>query len=77
MFNRLTIHRHLTVRNLKTNTDFKDTADVVISARGGLNKIAWPKIDGLGDFEGKLMHSGAWDERFVSIFLLSLCIALS
>ncbi|KAH7256023.1 hypothetical protein BKA59DRAFT_521151 [Fusarium tricinctum] len=55
---------HVTVRNLKTNTDFKDTADVVISARGGLNKIAWPKIEGLRDFKGKLMHSGAWDESY-------------
>ncbi|KAM0346545.1 hypothetical protein ACHAP4_011681 [Fusarium culmorum] len=55
---------HVTVRNLKTNTEIKDTADVVISARGGLNKIAWPKIEGLGDFQGKLMHSGAWDESY-------------
>ncbi|KAK2675266.1 FAD/NAD(P)-binding domain superfamily [Fusarium oxysporum f. sp. vasinfectum] len=55
---------HVTVRNLKTNADFKDTADVVISARGGLNKIAWPKVEGLGNFEGKLMHSGAWDESY-------------
>lgn len=77
MFNRLTIHRHVTVRNLKTNADFKDTADVVISARGGLNKIAWPKIEGLRDFEGKLMHSGAWDERCIPSFLFFLCITLS
>ncbi|KAF9776769.1 hypothetical protein IL306_005005 [Fusarium sp. DS 682] len=55
---------HVTVRNLKTNSEFKDTADVVISARGGLNQIAWPKIDGLREFEGKLMHSGAWDESY-------------
>jgi cation diffusion facilitator CzcD-associated flavoprotein CzcO len=48
-----------------TDVNFKDTADVVISARGGLNKIAWPKIEGLGNFKGKLMHSGAWDERCI------------
>jgi cation diffusion facilitator CzcD-associated flavoprotein CzcO len=77
MSNRLTIYRHVTVRNLKTNADFKDTADVVISARGGLNKIAWPKIEGLGDFEGKLMHSGAWDERCVPSFIFFLCFTLN
>lgn len=70
---KLTFHRHVNVRNLKTNADFKDTADVVISARGGLNKIAWPKIKGLRDFEGKLMHTGGWDERCVTCPLFYLC----
>ncbi|KAF9776181.1 hypothetical protein IL306_005672, partial [Fusarium sp. DS 682] len=55
---------HVTVRDLKTDCVFEDAADVVISAQGGLNQIAWPKIDGLAEFEGKLMHSGAWDESF-------------
>ncbi|KAH7305446.1 hypothetical protein B0I35DRAFT_400087 [Stachybotrys elegans] len=53
---------HVTVTDLKNSSTFQDTADVVISARGGLNQIAWPKIDGIGDFKGKLVHSGAWDE---------------
>ncbi|KAF9784887.1 hypothetical protein IL306_006066, partial [Fusarium sp. DS 682] len=55
---------NVTVRDLKTNSVFQDTADVVISAEGQLNQISWPKIDGLGEFKGKLMHSGAWDESF-------------
>ncbi|KAI1060194.1 hypothetical protein LB506_011281 [Fusarium annulatum] len=53
---------HIAVHDLKTKTEFQDTADVVISARGGLNQVAWPKIDGIEDFKGKLVHSGAWDE---------------
>jgi cation diffusion facilitator CzcD-associated flavoprotein CzcO len=83
VFNWLKTNRHVTVRNLKTNSDFKDTADVVISARGHLNQIAWPKIDGLGDFGGKLMHSGAWDERCepplvpLPSYPLSSCVALN
>lgn len=55
--------RHIAVHDLNTKTEFQDTADVVISARGGLNQVAWPKIDGIEDFKGKLVHSGAWDER--------------
>ncbi|KAF4946367.1 hypothetical protein FSARC_14211 [Fusarium sarcochroum] len=55
---------HVTVRDLKTDDEFEDTADVVISARGGLNQIYWPKIAGIEGFKGKLMHSGAWDESY-------------
>ncbi|RSL84918.1 hypothetical protein CEP51_003643 [Fusarium floridanum] len=50
------------VHNIKTNEVFEDTANVVISAKGGLNQIMWPRIKGLGDYKGKLMHSGQWDE---------------
>lgn len=41
----------------------EDTSDVLISARGGLNHIAWPEIDGLRSFEGPIMHSAQWDEK--------------
>jgi cation diffusion facilitator CzcD-associated flavoprotein CzcO len=40
-----------------------DTSDVLISARGGLNHIAWPEIDGLRSFEGEIMHSAKWNDE--------------
>ncbi|KAF4950259.1 hypothetical protein FGADI_8310 [Fusarium gaditjirri] len=52
----------LTVKNMKTGETFEDTANILVSAKGGLNQIAWPEIKGLKQFSGKLMHSGAWDE---------------
>jgi cation diffusion facilitator CzcD-associated flavoprotein CzcO len=57
--------RRLTVKNNKTGETFQDTANILVSAKGGLNQIAWPQIKGLKQFAGKLMHSGAWDERSV------------
>ncbi|KIV79991.1 hypothetical protein PV11_07526 [Exophiala sideris] len=36
-------------------------AEVVINATGLLNKWKWPKIPGLHDFQGKLLHSANWD----------------
>ncbi|KAI7762429.1 hypothetical protein ACKAV7_009438 [Fusarium commune] len=52
----------LAVKNVKTGETFEDTANILVSAKGGLNQIAWPQIKGLKQFAGKLMHSGAWDE---------------
>ncbi|KAG7412186.1 FAD-binding monooxygenase moxY [Fusarium oxysporum f. sp. rapae] len=54
----------LTVKNIKTGESFEDTANILVSAKGGLNQIAWPQIKGLKQFGGKLMHSGAWDESY-------------
>ena len=51
------------VTDLKANSTFEDTADVLIMARGGLNHIAWPKIDGLRSFEGEVMHSADWKQE--------------
>lgn len=42
----------------------EDTSDILISARGGLNHIAWPSIDGLRTFKGEIMHSAAWQEGY-------------
>jgi len=42
----------------------KSAAEVVISAVGILNNWKWPEIDGLHDFEGKLLHSANWDEKW-------------
>lgn len=39
-------------------------AEVVISAAGILNNWKWPKIDGLHDFGGKLLHSASWDSSW-------------
>jgi len=37
------------------------TADVVVSAIGMFNDLAWPDIDGLDDFAGTLFHSAQWN----------------
>ena len=50
------------VKVLATGDIIKDEADFVVSAMGGLNSYAFPDIEGLWDFEGKVMHSAAWDE---------------
>jgi cation diffusion facilitator CzcD-associated flavoprotein CzcO len=36
---------------------------VLIMARGGLNHIAWPSIEGLRDFKGMVMHSADWKDE--------------
>ncbi len=39
-------------------------ANAVINAHGPLNRWSWPKIKGLQDFKGKLMHTAAWDHDY-------------
>ena len=36
-------------------------ADVVVSAVGMFNELAWPDIEGIDDFEGPSFHSIRWD----------------
>jgi cation diffusion facilitator CzcD-associated flavoprotein CzcO len=36
-------------------------ADVVVSAVGMFNELAWPDIEGLPEFTGALWHSAQWD----------------
>ncbi|RDW58432.1 flavin-binding monooxygenase-1 [Coleophoma crateriformis] len=55
---------NLTVKNLVTGLMFEDEADVVVSCRGILNKPVWPKVPGIDDFKGKMMHSAAWDDSY-------------
>ncbi|KIW89983.1 uncharacterized protein Z519_09413 [Cladophialophora bantiana CBS 173.52] len=47
--------------------EFDDHCEVFINA-GGLLKShgnwKWPNIPGIGEFEGKLMHSASWDESY-------------
>ena len=38
-----------------------DWAHVVINGTGFLNDWKWPKIDGLHDFAGKLLHTANWE----------------
>lgn len=40
------------------------TAQVVVSAVGALSDPAYPKIPGLDDFQGKLMHTAQWDDDY-------------
>lgn len=41
----------------------EDTADLVFSGVGGLSRWRWPDIDGLTDFDGKVVHSADWDSK--------------
>ncbi len=40
------------------------TANVVITATGQLNQPAWPRIEGIERFTGKLFHSARWDHSY-------------
>ncbi|KAI9840562.1 MAG: hypothetical protein M1837_001542 [Sclerophora amabilis] len=52
------------IKNTVSGEVFDDSADVLISAIGILNKWKWPNIPGLHDFKGPLVHSAAWDHSF-------------
>ncbi|KAF2768777.1 putative flavo protein [Teratosphaeria nubilosa] len=41
-----------------------ETCDILVNACGFLNKWKWPKIDGLHDFKGKLVHTAQWDDGY-------------
>lgn len=40
------------------------TADVLVTATGQLNQPAWPKLEGLERFKGRLFHSARWDHDY-------------
>lgn len=54
---------HVKVEDLNTGRVFEDAAEVLISARGNLNNMAWPDIEGLQSFKGEVMHSAKWNEE--------------
>ncbi|KAI4752869.1 FAD/NAD(P)-binding domain-containing protein [Aureobasidium sp. EXF-3400] len=54
----------LEIEDLETKRTFEDNSDVLIMARGGLNHIAWPQIEGLRSFGGEIMHSAAWNQDY-------------
>ncbi|MBW4933092.1 flavin-containing monooxygenase [Marinobacter sp. F4206] len=39
-------------------------ANVLITATGQLNQPAWPKVNGLDRFAGKVFHSARWDHEY-------------
>ncbi|KAK5400865.1 hypothetical protein LTR06_011176 [Exophiala xenobiotica] len=53
----------LKVRNTSGDV-IDDECDVFINAAGVLNNWKWPSIEGLHDFEGKLLHSAHWDAEY-------------
>ncbi|CZR63758.1 related to monooxigenase [Phialocephala subalpina] len=42
----------------------EDEAHILVNGSGFLNKWKWPKIQGLEDFKGKLVHSANWDDTY-------------
>ncbi|KAJ9266407.1 hypothetical protein DTO212C5_6330 [Paecilomyces variotii] len=52
------------VEDVESGSRTGDSCDVLISGTGALNDWKWPKIPGLHDFKGKLMHSAKWDEGY-------------
>jgi cation diffusion facilitator CzcD-associated flavoprotein CzcO len=50
------------VTRTDTGETFEDKADILITARGQLNEVNWPDLPGLELFQGKLLHSGDWDD---------------
>lgn len=45
-------------------TIFNDEADILINASGILNRHRMPKIPGLDQFKGKVMHTASWDKSY-------------
>lgn len=54
----------LKIKDLNTGTVVEDEAEIFVNAAGVLNNWKWPEIPGLHDFQGKLMHSAAYDEGY-------------
>ena len=40
------------------------TANAVVSGMGGLSTPAYPRLDGLENFQGKVFHSQQWDHDY-------------
>ncbi|CAK7237122.1 hypothetical protein SBRCBS47491_009868 [Sporothrix bragantina] len=55
---------HIKVANLRTKTEFDDYAHFLLDAAGILNHWKWPEIPGLRSFQGELVHSANWPEKF-------------
>lgn len=54
----------VTVESTASQGTFHNFADILITGIGVLNKWDWPKIPGLHDFKGDLMHSADWNTAF-------------
>ncbi|KAB8200573.1 hypothetical protein BDV34DRAFT_230175 [Aspergillus parasiticus] len=55
---------HVKIENGLTGDLINDTCDVLYGCIGALNDWKWPDIPGLFDFQGKLVHSAAWDTEW-------------
>jgi len=55
---------HVKFKVLATGHIMEDVADVFVTGIGVLNKWEWPDIEGLHQFEGKLLHSANWDPDY-------------
>lgn len=51
------------IRDLLTDTTFRDTAEFFISAPGRVNQAALPDIKGLENFKGEVLHTSKWDHN--------------
>ncbi|KAG4410692.1 hypothetical protein IFR04_016175 [Cadophora malorum] len=52
------------VKSTVTGKVVTDIGDYVVCAYGLLNDWQWPKIKGLHEFKGKLLHTANWDESY-------------
>ncbi|KAH0841216.1 putative sterigmatocystin biosynthesis monooxygenase stcW [Fonsecaea pedrosoi] len=55
---------HLMIKDLTTDKEFPDVADVLVLGWGMLNNWEWPKVKGLHSFKGPYMHSANYDTSF-------------
>jgi hypothetical protein len=44
--------------------DFEDQCEILANGSGVLNTYKYPDLPGINEFEGKLMHSAAWDGSY-------------
>lgn len=51
------------IRDLLSDTTFRDTAEFFISAPGRVNQAAMPDIEGLEKFKGEVLHTSKWDHN--------------
>lgn len=51
------------LKDLTTDTEYQDSADVLVTGEGVLNEWKWPEIDGIKSFKGHLLHSANWDPQ--------------
>ncbi len=56
-------HWRVEVCNLKTGETTRQECEILINASGVLNKLQWPSIQGIHEFQGKLVHTAKWDEH--------------
>jgi hypothetical protein len=53
--------RHTGVASGGEDVEIEDTADILLLGVGWLSRPKWPKIPGLREFRGRLLHTAQWD----------------